>query len=1825
MSLALLCRRRRRIPRAPLGAHRWFHPSIETLESRLVLSAMPFSAMPAITTGADGATAVVAGDFDGDGDPDVLSASISDNRVAWYENDGAGGFVATHLVTGTALAATSVFAADLDRDGDLDVLTTSIGNSTVAWYENADGQGQFGPRRIISATSIGANSVVAADLDGDSDLDVIAASLLDDTVAWFENVDGQGTFGPKRQLTTSADGASAVVADDVDGDGDLDVIYAAVNHIGWHENTDARGTFGPSQSVDSAIQSAVSVATGDLDGDGDIDVAAASLADGTISWYENLDGAGTFSMPRLLLSSDVEPRSVRVVDLDSDGDLDVVAASESDGTVGWFENVDGQGNFSSRHIISNSSNGAQAVYAADLDRDGDLDVLAASSSDDTIGWFRNDTIHREAGFGSSRLVSALAPDSTAAVSDDFDGDGDPDLLIATVDDRLVLYANRDGEGDFDTAVTVAGSIGGVTRMLAADVDRDGRPDVVVASQSEGAVLWYRNEGAGAFGTRRVVAGGLEGDVLEAFDVDRDGDLDLISTFSGGGSLVWLENLGASFWPRRTLASGLSIVRAIAAADVDVDGDIDLVVASSTTVSRQVNWLENLGSSFAAPRLVSSIVADPRHLSTADLNRDGRLDLVIASTSDGRVYWQRNTGGTSPFAFPQLISAAAPGVTQTLAIDLDYDGDLDLVVTSHDDSRAPVWYANTNGQGSFAAGQVIAAEWTGVGPLLAVDLDRSGETDLVTAAAEQGTLAWIPSQAAQLVITAVGTAPASLPAGAADDVLRIDVSHLGRPGDADAQLAALGLRFETSTGMAISNFTANFLVRAVHVYRDDGNGRFDGPDPLVTTLDTLSLIDGAQQLDLPGGVANLRVSPGDIASFFVVVELSPMAAQSTAMALRVTHLPSGTISSRGEYAGTDGPLAVNVASASSGPFVATERVVWDMATTSSGRNITLRRNGGHVELVDDASGNTLYDLIVPPLAIVPWEFHASAAHSDRLTVDFSAGGFFALRGGIHLLNAQQIQDRLAVIGAATTDVRIVPSTAGGGLGQITATGGAASTAISFGGLPTIELSGMESLTYTTPGGSDLLLTMGTLVRGMVGQRITGASGGLALPAVLLTDVAEVRMDTGTNDQTGADADTIYYMASTLPAGLVDLSFALGPGSDVVDFNNSSLTLPGSLVMEGTGGLLQLDGGTVTADRFALGTNAISGYGILRGEFVSHGALLPGGGSVQRTEPLELGGDDAIILSIGLAELGPLTTFSGGHVRAPGGLYVDAGSILQGHGVVEARIAAAAGSLIRATGDLELGDAALFNGFVSSGTLDAASHAVTLHDRIVAVLGANTVLGDDHGEGTLHAPSGLAVMSGNTLSGWGTVNGAASLHGTAIGTGPSDDGPSNGGLRFVGDVNGTGAFSGRVRFAGRFDPSSEMDVANLGEEVIFEPTSRLVVQYNGSIAGFGYDLFNISGHVELGGTIEVVANSALPVGHSARIMAFGSARGQFDAFVGFDLGNGKWLQPVVDDAGLTLKVVSVPYVMGRHIFYNNSSFDGQNLAAGAADDAAVAFDKRALLPGQTATFANYTSYVRGINGVMIDIAGLAGTPTASDFLLTVGNSEDPSLWSTAPAPSQITVRAGAGTAGAHRVTLVWPDNAIEKQWLRVVVLPTTRTGLTSPDIFYFGNAIGDTGGNPYLAAVDPSDELQTRQNPTSFLDPAAVDNPYDVNRDGHVSPADQLIVRRNATSFVSALRLITAPSSATAAALGPSRTETTLPIDTSPLASASTSGDDVSDEGLAMRASGALTTIRDERLWAEISDGDSVLNLATLEEIGEAGELPAANESDWDLAWAELADD
>ncbi|MCI0535268.1 MAG: LamG domain-containing protein [Verrucomicrobiales bacterium] len=216
-----------------------------------------------------------------------------------------------------------------------------------------------------------------------------------------------------------------------------------------------------------------------------------------------------------------------------------------------------------------------------------------------------------------------------------------------------------------------------------------------------------------------------------------------------------------------------------------------------------------------------------------------------------------------------------------------------------------------------------------------------------------------------------------------------------------------------------------------------------------------------------------------------------------------------------------------------------------------------------------------------------------------------------------------------------------------------------------------------------------------------------------------------------------------------------------------------------------------------------------------------------------------------------------------------------------------------------------------------------------------------------------------------------------------------------------------------------------------------------------------------------------------------------------------------------------------VAGRFVFYNNSKFDGNNATADDLDDNAIPSNKAVLLPGGIATLSNYSSYSRGINGIMVDVA-YVGSATLSndDFIFRVGNDNIPSGWTAAPAPSSITVRTGAGLSGSDRITLIWADSAIQKQWLQVTVKSTSNTTLLKDDVFYFGNAVGDSGNSAADTKVNATDEILARNNARSNGQ-APITFAYDYNRDSKVNATDEIIARNNATSSVTALKLISVP--------------------------------------------------------------------------------------------------
>ena len=137
-------------------------------------------------------------------------------------------------------------------------------------------------------------------------------------------------------------------------------------------------------------------------------------------------------------------QSVYATDLDGDGDADVLSASWNDNKIAWYENLGG-GSFGLQQVISTIADGALSVYATDLDGDGDADVLSASSNElnGKIAWYEN---LGGGSFGIQQVITTSADMARLVYAADLDGDGDADVLSASSRDDKIAWYEKCGHG-----------------------------------------------------------------------------------------------------------------------------------------------------------------------------------------------------------------------------------------------------------------------------------------------------------------------------------------------------------------------------------------------------------------------------------------------------------------------------------------------------------------------------------------------------------------------------------------------------------------------------------------------------------------------------------------------------------------------------------------------------------------------------------------------------------------------------------------------------------------------------------------------------------------------------------------------------------------------------------------------------------------------------------------------------------------------------------------------------------------------------------------------------------------------------------------------------------------------------------------------------------------------------------------------------------------------------------------------------------------------------------------------------------------------------------
>lgn len=677
--------------------------------------------------------AAAAADFNEDGYVDV----------AWARNDFFNNAMNVQLNQGRGTMGTSrayparsqsndIASGDLDGDGDIDLAVVSQGddlaNKVIDVYVNANGT--FTRRTV--AGGLGPTKLVLADLDGDGDRDLALTNFWSPSGTMsvlFNN--GGGTFGPETVYPVGRE-VNGLAAVDLDGDGDRDLAVArldrTVNLVKVHLlRNNGTGTFAEAQVLTVNLFAGDPVlVSADWDRDGDEDLATAGVGSDQVVALLNQGGL-TFSQQAY--EAGFSSMNLRAADLDVDGDVDLVSATPGDeiSSVTLLRNA-GNGTFGAP-IFVESGHQPHDAAVADFNRDGRPDLAVANRVTDT------GAIHPQRADGSFANATLYDNDSflpLAVASADFDGDGDVDMVESS--DEVHVMRNQ-GNGSFALSSTIPSGGGLVHGITASDLNGDGRPDLLWAPDDPPYPYVYTlNNGDGSFGP--IVVRNIEtcgtGDATTA-DVDDDGDQDVLVANNRSGPSAFCEQVhrtvrvalnngdgtfepdyGVEVFPGPQMAIG---------ADLNRDGRTDLI-ASSSQVSVAVG---TGGGQFAA-----HIVYDARgsELTTAHPDGDGDLDVLTADGSTATAYVLLNDGtGTLSEITPypgEEISGMGNGFAIAVA-DLDGDRRLDLIVANPSGNNVAVHRGH--GDGTFDPVQFRFGTHGCLTDVNAADYNRDGRPDL----------------------------------------------------------------------------------------------------------------------------------------------------------------------------------------------------------------------------------------------------------------------------------------------------------------------------------------------------------------------------------------------------------------------------------------------------------------------------------------------------------------------------------------------------------------------------------------------------------------------------------------------------------------------------------------------------------------------------------------------------------------------------------------------------------------------------------------------------------------------------------------------------------------------------------------------------------------------------------------------------------------------------------------------------------------------------------------------------------------------------------------
>lgn len=603
---------------------------------------------------------------------------------------------------------------------------------------------------VVSKFNDGLYGLTAGDVDGDGigDLLVINNSksrielLLhgdpeDEGVLELANELPDEIAFERRPVAVEQRVWDATLAD-LDGDGRDDVVFTGDSgklNVAW-AGADADFEKRGSWPLENGRALRGSIATGDLDADGRLDVVV--LTEQAVEiLLTDADGAPRAARSLPLVSGDAD--GFELVDLDGDGRLDLLMiVSGSDWPLRWRL---GQGGTEFGPEISGELSSLRAYATADLDADGASEVLVVTQRSGRVQ--RLDLRTPDVVLGDALQLSAprqlpfrRLKDSTGreAVLEDLDRDGFPDLLVAEPSSAsLVVYRGAPG-GQFRPAEAHP-SLLGSSHPRVVDLDGDGVAEVVLAAPDEGALALAALDDAGRPGFPQVL--GATGGELLAMDVGR-----VSSVIGDPAQQVWAvvgEGSGRKrkYQLRRWAADGTLVSEelddveadpnALLVADLDHDGRDDLMLFIPTEKpilllprESDTGWLR-VDMDLPGLGLLEGLGRD--QLDVVDVDGDGGLELLVPAGNFVRALHLDAEGRPVVVAQVNLADPAAE-VGAVTAADLDGDGALEYVMAQKGSQRVLVLDASGRERARVDTGDVP------VESISAADLDVDGRADLL---------------------------------------------------------------------------------------------------------------------------------------------------------------------------------------------------------------------------------------------------------------------------------------------------------------------------------------------------------------------------------------------------------------------------------------------------------------------------------------------------------------------------------------------------------------------------------------------------------------------------------------------------------------------------------------------------------------------------------------------------------------------------------------------------------------------------------------------------------------------------------------------------------------------------------------------------------------------------------------------------------------------------------------------------------------------------------------------------------------------------------------